>query len=236
VTRPVDAVSGWSLLDDLRSRLTRDQVAASLRAFAVIAGSDASLDRLRATTRPALDLSIASHRDALLRFLRAWGCRHLRRADGERSSDALSSWWTRFDRRLPPPDAPLTDLNDDEVAALGEAYAALARSPAAGRAGAGGDVTVAFGDTAAAKALFAIRPQAVPPWDEPMRRAFGWGRVDASEYATFLAAVRGTIAGLAERLHVTPLELPAALDRPRSSPVKIIDEYLWIRVTRGLSA
>jgi hypothetical protein len=226
--------SGWTLLDDLRSTLSRDQVASSLRAFASIAGPETSLARLRDVTRPALDLSVRAHRDALLQFLRTWGCRHLRRDDSGRSSKALASWWSRFGQTLPPESAPLTDLDDMGLAALGRAYAALARAPATLRASGRGDVPVSFGDTAAAKALFAIRPQAVPPWDYPMRRAFGWGRVDASEYAAFLAAVRGSLIGLAERLRVQPSELPAELDRPASSSVKLVDEFLWIRITRGL--
>jgi hypothetical protein len=228
--------SGWALLDDLGSTLTRDQVAASLRAFAAIAGPETSLAVLRDATRPAIDLSVRAHREALLRFLRAWGCRHLRRDDTGRSSRALASWWSRFGPTLPPEASPLTELDDTQLAALGQTYAALARSPAAFRVSRGGDVSVSFGDTAAAKALFAIRPQAVPPWDEPMRRAFGWGRVDAEEYATFLTAVRGSLMGLAERLQVEPSQLPAALDRPTSTPVKIVDELLWVRITRGLPA
>jgi hypothetical protein len=223
------------LLDDLESTLTRDQVSAALRAFAAIAGPETSLALLRDTTRPAIDLSVRAHREALLRFLRAWGCRHLRRDDTGRSSRELASWWSRFGPTLPTT-VPLTDLDDAQLAALGRAYAALARSPAAFRASRSGEVPVSFGDTAAAKALFAIRPLAVPPWDEPMRRAFGWGRVDAEEYATFLAAVRGSLIGLARRLRVDPSELPAALDRPASSPVKIVDEFLWVRVTRNLPA
>ncbi len=229
-------VSGWALLDDLGSTLSRDQVARTLRAFAAIAGPETSLALLQETTRPAIDLSVRDHREALLRFLRAWGCRHLRRDDTGRSSRALASWWSRFSPTLPPETAPLTDLDDAQLAALGRAYAALARSSAAFRASRGGDVPVSFGDTAAAKALFAIRPQAVPPWDEPMRRAFGWGRVDAVEYATFLTAVRGALVGLAGRLRVEPSELPAELDRPQSSPVKIVDEFLWVRITRNLPA
>ena len=227
-------MSGWVLLDDLGSTLTRDQVAAALRAFAAIAGPETSLALLRDATRPHLDLSVQAHRESLLRFLRAWGCRHLRRDDTGRSSKALASWWSRFGPTLPPSTAQLTDLDAARLAALGQAYAALARSPAALRASRGGDVPVSFGDTAAAKALFAIRPLAVPPWDEPMRRAFGWGRVDETEYATFLAAVRGALIGLAERLRVEPSELPTELDRPASSPVKIVDEFLWVRITRGL--
>jgi hypothetical protein len=229
-------VSGWELLNDLGSTLSRDQVAAALRAFEASAGAETSLAVLRDTTRPAIDLSIGVHREALLRFLRAWGCRHLRRDDTRRSSRALSSWWLRFAPTLPPGSAPLTGLDDQKLAALGRAYAALARSPAAFRASRDGEVSVTFGDTAAAKALFAIRPQAVPPWDEPMRRAFGWARVEAEEYATFLAAARGSLIGLAERLRIQPSELPAALDRPASSPAKIVDEFLWIRITRDRSA
>ena len=227
-------VSGWAALNDLGATLSRDQVAATLRVFEASAGAETSLAVLRDTTRPAIDLSVRGHREALLRFLRAWGCRHLRRDDTGRSSRALASWWLRFAPTLPPGSAPLTGLDDQQLAALGRAYAALARSPAAFRASRGGDVPVSFGDTAAAKALFAIRPQAVPPWDEPMRRAFGWARVEAEEYATFLAAARGSLIGLAERLRIQPSELPAALDRPASSPAKIVDEFLWIRVTRGL--
>ncbi len=230
----VASVSGWALLDDLGSTLTREQVAATLRAFAASAGAETSLAVLRDATQPAIDLSVRAHREALLRFLRAWGCRHLRRDDTGRSSRALASWWSRFGPTLPPATAPLTTLEDAQLAALGRAYAALARSPAAFRAGRDGDVSVSFGDTAAAKALFAIRPEAVPPWDEPMRRAFGWGRVDAVEYATFLAASRDALIGLAQRMRVPPEELPAALDRPASSPAKIVDEFLWIRITRGL--
>jgi hypothetical protein len=233
MTRPV---SGWALLDDLGSTLTRDQVATALRAFAAIAGPETSLALLRDATRPAPDLSVRAHREALLRFLRAWGCRHLRRDDTARSSRALASWWSRFGPTLPPETVPLTELDDAQLAALGQTYAALARSPAALRTSRGGEVPVSFGDTAAAKALFAIRPQAVPPWDEPMRRAFGWGRVDAEEYATFLAAVRGSLIGLTQRMRVEPSELPAALDRPASSPVKIVDEFLWVRITRRLPA
>jgi hypothetical protein len=227
-------VSGWDLLDDLGSTLTRDQVAAALRAFGARAGAETSLAVLRGATHPAIDLSIRAHRDALLRFLRAWGCRHLRRDDTGRSSRALASWWSRFGATLPPPTVPLTDLDDEALSALGRAYAALARSPAAFRASRDGDVSVSFGDTAAAKALFAIRPQTVPPWDEPMRKAFGWSRVEAEEYATFLSAVRGSLIGLAQRLGVEPSALPAALDRPASTPAKIVDEFLWIRITRDL--
>jgi hypothetical protein len=64
-------MSGWMLLGDLGSTLTRDQVAAALRAFAAIAGPETRLALLRDTTGPNLDLALREHREALLRFLRA---------------------------------------------------------------------------------------------------------------------------------------------------------------------
>ena len=135
---------------------------------------------------------------------------------------------------MPAAGVPLTDLDLDDIAGLSRAYAALARLPAAGRTTARGEVEVAFGDTAAAKTLFAIRPEAVPPWDEPIRVAFGLRVVDADRFARFLQAVQGAVAGLATRFKVDVSELPSAVGRPTSSAVKIIDEYLWIRVTKGL--
>lgn len=106
--------------------------------------------------------------------------------------------------------------------------------PAAGRTTTSGEIEVSFGDTAAAKTLFAIRPEAVPPWDEPIRLAFGWGPIDAERFERFLLTVRDTIRGLADRLASNVADLPALFGRPNSSAVKVVDEYLWIRVTKGL--
>ena len=131
---------------------------------------------------------------------------------------------------------PLTDLDDAQLAGLGRAYAALARSPAALRGGPRRGRPGLVRGYRGGQGAVRDPPQAFPPWDEPMRTAFGWGRVDAEQYATFLAAVRGSLIELAERMRVEPSELPAELDRPASSPVKIVDEFLWVRVTRGLPA
>ncbi len=87
---------------------------------------------------------------------------------------------------------------------------------------------MSFGETAAAKALFAIRPLAFPPWDEPIRAALGLGG-DAG-YRSYLEQVAGALRGLAARLEVPVSAVPAALGRPGSSPPKLVDEYLWMAV------
>jgi hypothetical protein len=91
---------------------------------------------------------------------------------------------------------------------------------------------VTFGDTAAAKALFALRPMAFPPMDEQIRTAFGWKKLDEEQYGSFLAASADALDGLATRLGVEVSELPSLLGRQASTPAKLLDEYLWIRIAR----
>jgi hypothetical protein len=220
--------SGVELLAELRDSLSADEVEAVLRRSAAFAGADRSTDALRAACGPTIDLARAAHREALLVWLRAWGCRHLRVQDTRRSSDALRRWWTAAAGDLPPVDAPLTELTPAHVQGIGRAYGSLARRQAAVRASGRGDVAIRFGETAASKALYALRPQAVPPWDAPMRAAFGWG--DAEGFARYLALSREALLGLSARLGMPVDQLPHALGRPRSSPARLVDEYLWMRI------
>lgn len=90
---------------------------------------------------------------------------------------------------------------------------------------------MAFGDTAAAKLLFALRPQVFPPWDEAIRLAFGRpGGADA--YVRMLRLSAAALDGLAARLDVPVSNLPQVLGRPGSSPPKLVDEFLLMRITR----
>jgi len=208
--------------------LTADE----LRTFLAGAGEDRASSVLRSATAEELDLSIRTHRTALLTWLRSWGCRHLRRSDTARSSAALRRWWNRWSDALPAPATSLVDLGADDLAAIGPAYAALASLRAAARASRDGEVAVAFGDTAAAKALYALRPCALPPWDEPIRLAFGRARDDGDLYVRYLVDTADALRGGAMRLDLSVNDLPAVLGRPSVTPARLIDEYLWRRVTR----
>jgi hypothetical protein len=211
-----------------------DLPAATLRnLLASFPGGDRATERLRATVGGDLDLAIPAHRRALLAWLRSWGCRHLRRADERRSSAALSRWWSRWSGALPSPRRSLVHLTPRDLAAIEPAYAGLASLVAAGRAALDGDVAVTFGDTAAAKALYALRPDAFPPWDEPIRRAFGTARADGRLYRGYLELTAGALRGCAERFGVAVDTLPDRLGRPSATPARLIDEYLWLRITRG---
>lgn len=223
---------GASVLDDLRANLSRDDIARSLAEFGAAAGPDRASRRLLSATGDHPDLQVEEHRLALIGWLRAWGCRHLRRADTSRTAEALRLWWETWAARLPGEQVTLADLGQGELTAAGQAYDALRAAPAAGRNVNGQEVAVAFGDTAAAKAMFAIRPRAFLPWDEPIRLAFG--RPGGGEaYVRLLRLSATALDGLARRLAASVSDLPDLLGRPESSPPKLVDEFLWIRITGG---
>ena len=225
-----DATPGSRLLAEFRDELDLRSLRELLESFR---GDDAATATLRSVAGDAIDLGVSAHRTALLTWLRAWGCRHLRVADTARSSAALSRWWRTWSPALPPADASLVRLRARDVDSVTDAYAALAALRVASRAAAAGDVAVTFGDTAAAKALYAIRPGAFPPWDEPIRLAFGGGRAEGQLYARYLSETADALRGLARRLGVPVARLPVLLERPSVTPARLVDEYLWLRVSRG---
>jgi hypothetical protein len=220
------------VLDDLRVNMSPGEIVRYLAEFGTLAGYDAS-QRLNAATGGQVDLRVEAHRVALITWLRAWGCRHLRRADTPQTAEALRTWWETWGDKLPGERATLTGLSEAELLVVGQAYDALRVAPAAARSVKGREIGVAFGDTATAKGMFAIRPQVFLPWDEPIRLAFGRaGGGDA--YTRLLRLSAAALEGLAQRLGMSVAGLPEALGRPESSPPKLVDEFLWIRITGGL--
>jgi hypothetical protein len=223
---------GSTLLRELGDELPLGRLEAILRGFGPLAGDDRSSIRLRRVTGGGLDLSVGAHRTALLAWLRAWGCRHLRVADTGRSSRALAGWWRVHRASLPDPARPLVAMADRELELGAAAFDALATAPAAWRSLPDGRASVSFGQTAAAKALFAIRPLAFPPWDEPIRATLGLEDRAGRGYRTYLDQVADALRRLSSRLGVPVASLPDVLGRPGSSPPKLVDEYLWMRVRR----
>jgi hypothetical protein len=138
----------------------------------------------------------------------------------------------RLERASPGGQATLTSLGEADLVSAGLAYDALRAAPAARRSVKGTDVDVAFGDTATAKLLFAIRPQVFPPWDEAIRLAFGKPGGSAA-YVRLLRLSATALDGLAGRLAVPVSELPEILGRPESTPPKIVDEFLLIRIAQS---
>ncbi len=224
---------GRTTLDDLQENLGQHEIARYLANYAAVTGYDAAFQQLRHATGNRVDLQRDDHRIAVIHWLRAWGCRHLRRADTQRTADALKFWWETWHEQLPGQQALLTVLGEPELIFIEQAYDALRTAPAAGRTLQGREIDVIFGDTAAAKTMFAARPQAFLPWDDPIRLAFGWPGGGAA-YVELLRLSAAALNGMSHRLAIPVSDLPKILHRPDSSPPKLIDEFLWVRITKGL--
>jgi hypothetical protein len=172
------ATLGQNMLDELAAKIDREHLKSTLHDYAVVTNYDASLHELLHVTGGAADLSQQTHRTAVLGWLRAWGCRHLRRADEERTSEVLRHWWDEWAAVLPSPEVEITSLASTTLLDIETAYDSLATQQAAGRAvpGSTAEVEVTFGDTATAKTLFAVRPKAFPPSNRsrPRRPPHPW--------------------------------------------------------------
>jgi hypothetical protein len=218
------------ILEELRTTMSLDEVAGYLGSFG--AGADSASRKLAEATGDQIDLALPEHRLALINWLRSWGNRHLRRADTALTSEALRGWWEEWGSRLPRDQDSLTGLDDAGMLLAGQSYDDLRARPAARRSVKDTDLDVSFGDTAAAKALYALRPRVFPPWDEPIRRAFGRPGGGAA-YVRLLRLSAAALTGLAGRLHVPVADLPALLGRPAATPPRLVDELLLVRVPRG---
>jgi hypothetical protein len=223
---------GARVLEELRTTTGRAQLAGWLAEFGQEARVDNASRRLAERTGDHIDLAIDDHRLALISWLRAWGCRHLRRADTAMTSDALREWWEEWGSRLPGDQDSLTGLDEAGLVVAGEAYEALRDRRAARRSVKDTDVDVSFGDTAAAKALFALRPRVFPPWDEVIRLSFGRPGGGAA-YVRLLRLSAAALDGVARRLGVLVGDLPEVLGRPSATPPKLVDELLFVKVGRG---
>lgn len=209
-------------------------LAYACRLYADLSGVDSSITEFRRVTSPALDLDNPAHRKALLVWLNSWGCRQFARKYHPTASKALLQWGRRYLGRIPPQDAMLAQLSDAALDAAGEAYGDLKDRRASLHVRKSSSYPVTFGSTGAAKALYALRPHALPPWDDPIRKHFGYDGFKES-YRQFLASVQKEVRSLvdeAAQFGIKATHIPTAVGRSESSLPKLVDEYYWITITR----
>jgi hypothetical protein len=208
------------------------ELAYCCRIYAEGTGYDRALARFLAGTGGAVDLEIPEHRALTLQWLRDWGCRSLRTEDDQRSSSALKAWWAKWNRVLPAVDATLSTLDDDVLDAAADAYADLATRAGPRRQLRHRVIDIHFGPTTAAKAMFAVRPNAFLPWDDAIRKQLGY-KTDAASYKQALTRARDELREAVQDAHVEPSDLPRLIGRPDSTPPKLVDEHDWVRYTLG---
>jgi hypothetical protein len=201
---------------------TPDRLAHSIGVFNGYANVDRTWHAFVAQTVPGPDLDRPDHRRLLHRWLNSWGCRIRYPRDGEPDvfDAGTAAWWDAFGATLPT--GSLRLAGDDDLTALGTAYAALATTPAGpGRT---------LGPTAAAKALYALRPDTVMPWDAAIAVTLHGAR-DGAAFTRHLTLGRAWAADLVASTGVDDAALPAHLGRPGVSLAKILDEYTYVFIT-----
>lgn len=183
------------------------------------------------------DLSNREHRKALLVWLNQWGCRQFALKYHEHASAEILSWHNEYGSTLFPGDRNVWELSEPELASVGAAYESLSSRIASYRTRNRNSRPVSVGPTGAAKILFAIRPRALLPWDDSIRKSLGYDNSQVS-YLSFLRSVKSVLEELAtscQRNGFQLADLPRQLGRPNSTVPKLIDEYYWVTTTKKCS-
>ena len=132
-----------------------------------------SLGRLNKATSGSIDLANLEHRKFLMKWLNDWGCRHLSEDQHHVASDSILNWYQVDGASLFANKKPLWDLGGHELEVAAYVYGSLKDRMGSRRVCGGRKLEVHIGATTASKILFAIRPEALMPWDEAMRISYG---------------------------------------------------------------
>jgi hypothetical protein len=173
---------------------------------------------------------------SLLKWLNNWGCRQFAIEYHTLASHEIWIWYQENVTRMFPADVTLLSLSNEDLAQVEQAYDQLISRTASRRTMRNGnEISVEIGPTGASKILFALRPLALIPWDDPIRKRFGLDG-SARSYTSFLRNVMTNLNELEQTCGekgYTITDLPNLLGRPTSSIAKMIDEYFWVTITRG---
>jgi hypothetical protein len=199
-----------------------------------LGGYDYATVELREATGAAVDPGNEEHAAHLFTWLRRWGCRQFATNDEQIARESLANWWLAWRRRLPHVGRTLDEIDHHELDRIASAYEELRGRQASWQRRKTGRVKRTFGPAGAAKTLYAIRPNACSPWDEPIRRRFGLPET-GDGYRRHLVRIQTELTEAVCDLEPggSAAQLPALLDRTESSPAKLVDEHDWARYTRG---
>ena len=214
--------------------VTLGKIAVAGLLFDSLTPYNTSLRDFKSNTDSRLDLVIKEHRDALMHWLNAWGCRHLSKGQHQVASESILDWYLSNCATLFSDETPLWQLKDQEIRTAASVYGSLKDKTGAGHYRSGNKLKVHIGPTAASKILFAIRPKALMPWDDAMRKHFGCDGSPESyvKYQKIVRKLAIHIRGLCKKRGLQIDDLPQRLGRPDSTVLALINEYIWVTVTR----
>ena len=97
------------------------ELAYACRLYASFTGYDAQVEALRDATGGVVDPRNRVHCMELMKWLNAWGCRHLAKASHSMACEALQDWASSHLEILPAEGANLVNLDDTALGAVAEA-------------------------------------------------------------------------------------------------------------------
>ncbi|MCA1218396.1 hypothetical protein [Streptomyces sp. 8L] len=204
-----------------------EQLRTAVAAFKAV--SPAVSSSVADETSREMDLSGREDRVAMLRWLNSWGCRirYSRLGEPDLFDIGIRDWSARWSAAMVGTTARMSELTDEEIATAGECYADLVTLPIGipGR-------PRSLGATAASKLLHRLRPHAFMPWDEAIARQLHGAR----DHCAYMAHQRLGRAWARRLLAETDLDergLAAAVDAEDRTLPKLLDDYCYIRYTRG---
>jgi hypothetical protein len=215
------------------------ELAFACHVFGLMSDYDSSYKQFLDSTHPIIDLRSDVHLKALLKWLNAWGCRQFAIEYHTLASNEIKEWYSEFNQHLLPLDATILTMTEKEFKLVERAYASLVEKTASYRNLYGERKSLEkVGPTGAAKILFALRPNALIPWDGAMRKEFGFDGSNHS-YGEYLRKVRNDLESVSlecKRNGFELKDLPIKLGRLNSSITKLMDEYHWVTITRRCPA
>ena len=180
------------------------------------------------------DISIKEQCFSLLIWLNKWGCRQFAKDQYPIAANGIISWFKEYSKLLPTEKSSIESLKDVDLNKLADAYEALRVLTASIRKN---GVHVRIGPTGAAKILFALRPKLLPPWDEPIRKKlnFDGGKKSYIEYLKMIQRLVDDLHKQLKRVGLSEDLFTNMIDRLGTALPKLIDEYLWMIITRRFS-
>ena len=172
-----------------------------------------------------------------MKWLNDWGCRQFAKEHHRDALERLRAWAHRHADDLPGYTTSILRLTEAEIRGTARAYDELKEIEASQRRTIHGTHGVRVGATGAAKILYALRPNTLPPWDDAIRERLKCDG-SAESYNRFLRLVMDEIQELladAARHGVSSEQLPSAIGRGVSTLPKIVDEYFWVTITRNFT-
>ena len=176
-----------------------------------------SLVNFKSATGDRIDLTIQEHRNALMKWLNDWGCRHLSENQHHVASQSILDWYQANYAALFNDKTPLWQLKDQEIETVANAYGYLKDRIGTRR--------------------FRYGHESEIHWDEAMRKSFGYDGSPQS-YAGYLNTIRDMT------LHIDALcrskgfqigDFPEKIGRPNSMVLELINEYVWVTETRKIN-